>query len=465
MKSHLSKALLALCLAVGGLCNGRAQAKVVDAGPQSLSQISNIGESLQNAGPRTLHILYVHGIGATGAGDSQMLLKGICASVKGCNIPAVPVPVSRDYADKGRFANGSGPPAFEYMGKRVWTSKDEWSASAPFVDHYVLRRSDGGPVVVDEINWWPLVFPLKCRNIMPGEALLAGPDAALLNLCSMPEEKDLSHPGRFKQYTWLGSDQATMLKSIRSKGALINRDVKSRVLDWGFSDAIMAVGSMHDLLTEGMRQLFVESVRFNADDSKTDDWEQQQSNSASVNSEFIVVSHSLGSYLVFATLNLGTDDSVPNNTLTPSNSDAAKEDSAARYILERTSLVYFFANQLALLELANVAEPSAAGLTQSQETAKTRALSSRMIAWKNLRLDYEQRHSGTDKPAAKPPQVIAWSDPSDLLSWYVPAMDGLVIANLYLRNTWWHWLFANPEEAHDNYASNKQVLRVILGPK
>ncbi len=345
-----------------------------------------------------------------------MLLKAICRFVKGCNIPAVPVPVSRDYADKGVFANGSEPPAFEYIGKRIWTSKDEWSASAPFVGHYVLRRSHGGPIVVDEINWWPLVFPLQCRNIMPGEPLLAGPGAALLNLCSLPEEKDSSHPRRFKTYTWLNPDQAKTLESIRPKGALINRDVKNSILDWGFSDAIMAVGSLHDLLTEGMRQLLVESVRFNADGSKTNDGDQRQPNRTDgVNSEFIIVSHSLGSYLVFSALKLGPDDGVPNDTLTSSNSDAAKEDSAARYILERTSLVYFFANQLALLELANVAEPSAAALPLAGGPAKPWPLSSRMIKWKNLRLNYQQRHNDTDKSAAKPPQVIAWSDPSDLL--------------------------------------------------
>jgi hypothetical protein len=51
-----------------------------------------------------------------------------------------------------------------------------------------------------------------------------------------------------------------------------------------------------------------------------------------------------------------------------------------------------------------------------------------------------------------------------LLSWYVPAIEGLVIDNLYVRNTWWHWLFANPSSAHDNYDKNKTVLRIMLGP-
>jgi hypothetical protein len=44
-------------------------------------------------------------------------------------------------------------------------------------------------------------------------------------------------------------------------------------------------------------------------------------------------------------------------------------------------------------------------------------------------------------------------------------MDGLAIANLRVRNSWWHWLVANPLTAHDGYANNLDVLRVMLGPK
>jgi hypothetical protein len=455
MMTDLYKALFTFSLIAGSLSNGMAQGRVIEAGPQGLSQVSTIGESLHNAGQRPLHFLYVHGIGATSAGDSHVFLQSICCLLKGCAIPAVPVPIGRDYADRGEFTNGSEPPTFKYLGKPIWRNKDEWSASAPFVDHYVLPRTDGGPIVVDELNWWPLVFPLKCRNIMPGEAHLAGPDANFLNICSKDAEKDESNVGRYKAFQWISSDEAKTLKSIHPKGALLNRALKNNILDWGFSDAIIAVGSIHSLLREGMRQLLVASARFNADGSKTDGWEQQANGADGIDREFAVVSHSLGSYLVFSTLNLGQRDPPILPT-----ADAVTEDSAARYILERTSLVYFFANQVALLELADVAEPATA-----VGTANGGALSTRITEWRKLRLDFEKRHAVAGTYAAKPPQVIAWSDSSDLLSWYVPPIDDVVIVNLFVRNTRWHWLFANPEAAHDNYASNKHVLRVMLGSK
>jgi hypothetical protein len=41
-------------------------------------------------------------------------------------------------------------------------------------------------------------------------------------------------------------------------------------------------------------------------------------------------------------------------------------------------------------------------------------------------------------------------------------MKGVVVANLFVRNTRWHWLFAEPSGAHGNYAVNGDVLKVMM---
>lgn len=439
----------------------RMEAKVVDDGPQHLNEMSSIGESLRNAGSRPVHILYVHGIAAMGAGDSWAFQKGICGFMKGCQPTNTPVPVEREYVDRGAFQSGANPPAFAYMGKPIWSNPSEWSASAPFVDHYVLARTDGAPVVVDEVNWWPLVRPLKCRNIMTGEARLAGPDSTLLNLCSTPTQGDKQNPGRFTSYQWISSEEAARLKAMHSKGALLNRDLKNTILDWGVPDSFMAVGALRPLFCEAMRQLLVKSSRFHADPSKTNDWERNVGNPQEDDREYIVVSHSLGSYLVFSTLNLGGLDqpSTGQSGLT------IEEDAAARYILERTSLVYFFANQLVLLESANEESPQPATALGVQAKPSPGALSKRLAAWAGLRERYRQQRNLRKQPGTvAPPQVIAWSDPSDLLTWNVPAIEGIKVDNVYVRNSWWHWLIAAPTTAHLGYASNKTVLRVMMRP-
>ncbi len=464
MSAHACVVLLTLLL-IAVLGTLRAEGKVIEDGPQHLSEMSSVGQSLRTAGQHPVHILYVHGMDAMGAGDSWAFQKRICSFLEGCRVPDTPVPVEREYVNRGIFQIGANPPAFEYMGKAVWSSPVEWSASAPFVDHYVLTRSDGGPVVVDEINWWPLVFPLKCRNIMSGEARLAGPDVTLLELCSRDTKKDAQNPGRFESYQWVSSEDAAKLKSMPRRGAWLNRSLKNNILDWGVSDAFLVVGSMRSVFRDGMRQLFVKSASFHANGTKTNEWQQELKSGQGMDREFIVVSHSLGSYLVFSTLNIGQLDDVAADEQTSSQSAETTEDAAARYILERTSLVYFFANQVGLLELANeaTAEPVSTALAQTQPTQQaTATLSKRMAAWGKLREKYRQRRSLTEQLAA-PPQVIAWSDPSDLLTWHVPAIDGIKVDNVYVRNCWWHWIAAGPTKAHVGYASNKTVLAIMMG--
>lgn len=459
MRSYIFRIILLFPVVLVTL---RMEAKVIDDGPQHLNEMSSIGESLRNAGPRPVHILYVHGMSAMGAGDSWAFQKGICGFMKGCQLTNTPVPVKREYVDRGAFQSGANPPAFDYMGKPIWSNPGEWSASAPFVDHYVLARANGGPVVLDEVNWWPLVRPLKCRNIMPGEAPLAGPDSTLLNLCSAPTQEDKQNPGRFTSYQWISSEDAAQLKAMRKKGAMLNRDLKNAILDWGVSDSFMAVGALRPLFREAMRQLFVKSARFHADRNKTNDWQQKVGTPQEDDREYIVVSHSLGSYLVFSTLNLGGLDQPS----TGQSDITAEEDAAARYILERTSLVYFFANQLVLLELANEESPQPATALEAQaKPSPGGALSKRLAAWAKLRERYRQQRNLRKQPSTvAPPQVIAWSDPSDLLTWHVPAIDGIKVDNVYVRNSWWHWLIAAPTTAHLGYATNKTVLRVLMRP-
>ena len=253
------------------------------------------------------------------------------------------------------------------------------------------------------------------------------------------------------------------------RGALINRDLKNSILDWGVSDAFMVVGSMRTLFQEAMRQLFVKTARFRSNGDRNSDWIQQLQNPQGIDREFIVVSHSLGSYLVFSTLNINQPAATPHTVTNESAGNPETQDAAAQYILERTSLIYFFANQVALLELAEVDMPAAANAV-SPQTAQVQpqpqpkaALSKRITRWSDLRRKFKQRVSPAEA-APQLPEIFAWSDPSDVLTYHVPPIADIKVDNLYVRNTWWHWLFADPSTAHGNYAENKEVLKVMMGP-
>lgn len=447
--------LLFAYVLLGIFPNVRAQSMGGNDGSKCASMQPSLGRALCTAGRGAVHIIYIHGIGAEEAGGSWTFQKHLCAVLKGCRLPKQPAPVSRDEAQDGPFAAAT-PPSYKYMGSEVWTAEN-WRASRPFVDHYVLHRDDGGPVFVDEINWWPLVLPLKCRNIVLGEAKLAGPDKELLDLCA---GKSDPHRPNEQRYPWITPAQAKAAESLPPRAARFNRGVKNNLMDWGFADPMMAVGPMRELFREAMLQLFAKSASFSAKGVGSGD-SSLDSQAPGAQREFVIVSHSLGSFLVFSTLRDRVTASrcaaFANAPAQPQSEaggpiSATAEDRASCYILEHTSMLYFFANQIPLLYLAAVTPPQQAGSAQAEGAAD---LSKQMEALQAVR-----QHVGKTEI-----HITAFSDPSDLLSWHFPPIPNTVVENCSVRNTFWHWLIASPEGAHTNYAQNKQILRIMMAPE
>lgn len=399
----------------------------------SSSQTTSLGDSLQRGDGKQLHIFYLHGIGSDGPGDhdSLALRQGICDFVKDCIIYAGEHD-GTEYADQDEFALNAAPPPLKYLGQEVWRkdhsagSSEEWNAAAPFVVHWKLARYHRAPTIyVDEINWWPLVFSLKCRQIVENDAALVGPAADRIKLCSR-KEPDKTEDGRFISYDWIPTEDAPRLLALAHRGALVNRKLKNGILDWGFSDAVLALGPLRTYLLNGIRQLILKSVAVSPDGTRGGSATPRD------DQEFLIVSHSLGSYLIFAALDIG-----PGN--------------AFEGILKRTSLVYFFANQLRLLELASL------------DGASDKNLVTHLEDWGKLRCQYLTPSTGTAQPCARP-KIVALNDPSDLLTWTVPEQIASVeVQNVMVKNTrHWFWLIASPTKAHDNYAKNKNAVGQML---
>jgi hypothetical protein len=430
-------------LLLGGLLACSPLASWGQAAPAASSQTTSLGDSIHRTDGKQLHIFYLHGIGSDGPGDhdSLALRQGICDFVKDCMIYAG----ERDgteYADQDEFALNVPPPPLKYLGQEVWRkdhsgdSSKEWNAAAPFVVHWKLARSSGQKIYVDEINWWPLVFSLKCRQIVENDAALVGPSADRIKLCST-RKPDETENGRFISYDWIPTEDAPRLLALAHRGALVNRKLKNGILDWGFSDAVLALGPLRNYLLDGIRQLILKSVAISPDGIRGG-----RATPAN-DQEYVIVSHSLGSYLIFAALDIGPGTL---KTATVQNSgDAFKE------VLKRTSLVYFFANQLRLLELASLDGSSDKNLVTHLED------------WGKLRCEYLNPSAGATQECARP-KIVALNDPSDLLTWTVPEQIASVeVQNVVVKNTrHWFWLIASPTKAHDNYAKNKSAVEKML---
>jgi hypothetical protein len=350
---------------------------------------------------------------------------------------------SYDYADGTKFALNEQISTLRYMGRQVWNTPEEWHAAAPFVVHYKLARTTGRTIYLDELNWWPLMLPLKCRQIVASDAHLAGPAEQLIKTCST-READPQVPGRFISYDWISADEARQLLTQPKRAARINGSLKSGTMDWGFTDAVASLGPMRDLLVEGIRQLILKAV---VDSPVTTKNLTASSLLSPVpDQDFVIVSHSLGSYLIFAALSVNEKDRQ-----TPVLMQAAV---AYMQLLRQTALVYFFANQVRMLELANL------------EDSPTDNFVSHLEDWGKLRCDYEKSALGADPNApCRLPKIVALSDPSDLLTWRVPKLTTVDVQNVYVKNgIHWFWLLENPMRAHLNYSSDKRAIQEMLHP-
>ena len=404
------------------------------------SSTSSLADILKSHNAHRLHILYVHGIGDDGPSDrdSFYLRRGMCETLA-CDRAhrdgeEIQGPV---FANSGHFAAGSTPPSLTFFDQKIFPANARgqkmWDASAPFFRRYKLTPSEGQSVYVDEIDWWPLVFAVKCRYMVAEDARLIGvdkpkkstpqkPKTSPISDCTQPEVPDPS--GHYPSYPFISTEEETNLLSLAHQGAHFNREVKSGLMDWGFTDAVLSLGPMRQLLLEGLQQVIQLAVQLPAD--PTLDASQAQ--------EFVIVTHSLGSYLIFAAL-----DSPPQ---TPSSSAA----SDFNYVLEHTNRVYFFANQLRLIEMANL-DPTGSGLAQH------------LTAWVNARKQLSPQEL-LNEPRA---QIVAWNDPSDLLTWEVPSICGIVVENHTVNNSFdWFGIIESPTKAHDYYGLNKKVIHDML---
>jgi hypothetical protein len=391
-------------------------AGVKEGGPDRLSETHSLGRVIAEAREHPVHIVFVHGIRADGPGTSAYFRQGLCRHVQDLCPDGAQPPLDRST----RFDLGDRP-LLEYLGEPVWRNDMEWRASWPFVDRYVYRRRDAPPVVVDEVNWWPLLFALKSRVLVWPEVDLSGADKTHLLLCSSDT------PPYFPFLDRRTVEERLARPPLSGGAARLNADLKQQLMNWGFADATIAIGPVRRYLHRAMEAAFSYAAGFEAYTPNTP--------------EFVVVAESLGGFVVLdAYSNLG------------------KETETLRQVVTNATDLYLFANQFALLALTRLREPPNAAAP----------------AGSTPRAGLLRHWAMTPTPAketgpSRPRQIIAFNDPSDALTFNVPALlnpDGsraAIVANLYCRNELnFFGLFADPIAAHTGYSRNPAVLRTVF---
>ncbi|MBV8472346.1 MAG: hypothetical protein JO107_14250 [Hyphomicrobiales bacterium] len=188
----------------------------------------------------------------------------------------------------------------------------------------------------------------------------------------------------------------------------------------------------------------------------------------------ILLTHSQGGYMLMDAI----DDELGN---TPPTGVRAEQTAAAK-IVAKTQGVFMLANQLALLDLTALTSypPHATPSTHAvslETAAQSRGEFGRLMRnfaqhWARLRGRLPPAVS-LYRPSPPPPdQIVAFSDPNDILSWLVtkedlglPAADApkVSLTNVYLSNHEFEIpaLFSDPVTAHTGYFENQTVIDLL----
>ena len=400
-----------------------AAARVIEGGPDPLSSTRSLAQAIDQAhgDGRTLHILFVHGIRAEGPGASQPFTTRLAYALGDAVISrSRRLPLTLSPWPQDATMSGKPNPESPLARTPIWKTRQDWDRSQPFIERTVIAAPSGS-VMVDEVNYWPLLFPLKCRFLLQREHDLAGSDTAHLKLCAAQG--------------WLTpTELANLLKKPPRSGggAYANRRLKQEILDWGLSDAVIALGPMRHYLNDMIDKACAQAIE------------------AGPRDRYVVVSESLGSFVVLDAL--------------------AERRGSVAALLDRTADLYFFANQFQLLELARIEGiPPATAITPSTVGSPPTVPAGMappspleaLVAW--ARKDTVTAQAAPGAVAGLEKQVVAFSDPSDLLTFNVPPLKDVRVVNLYDRQGFnLFGLLANPIRAHTGHVDNPAVWKVLM---
>lgn len=209
--------------------------------------------------------------------------------------------------------------------------------------------------------------------------------------------------------------------------ATLNRQMKDTLLNDCLSDALIYQGESRELISQQMQKAILVA----------------ESSAQSGNNDRVplaVVTDSLGSKIAF--------DALYKMTI----SSDETQRSAGIATLERTTLVFMRANQLPILGLADqvIATPGMRAPSQTRYPADP------------LGAALSRTRSRAN---AQPRQVVAFTDPNDLLS-YILTPSGLgngyeIIDVVVSNQPTLLGVVERPDTAHTTYAANPAVLRLI----
>lgn len=206
--------------------------------------------------------------------------------------------------------------------------------------------------------------------------------------------------------------------------ARLNARFKDGLIDDCLPDALIYQGVARDEIRHRMRDAILQVLGSGDGDA----------------SPLVVVSHSMGSKILFDTL-LRMSEEAPGS----------RAALVAQRTVDRMRFLVMAANQIPLLSLADQ-QITSAGLAPAVPDS--------------LQLLLQKRLESNERRADRHLTLVAFTDPNDLLSYTLPpekyARDGITVYNILVSNaTTYLGLLERPDYAHLDYLTNPDVGRLI----
>jgi len=206
--------------------------------------------------------------------------------------------------------------------------------------------------------------------------------------------------------------------------ARLNARFKDGLIDDCLPDALIYQGVARDEIQRRMRDAILQALAGGDGDA----------------SPLVVISHSMGSKILFDTL-LRMSEEAPGS----------RAERLAMRAVDRMRFLVMAANQIPLLSLADQ-QIASAGLAPAVPDS--------------LQLLLQKRLASNQRRADRHLTLVAFTDPNDLLSYTLPpekyARDGVTVYNILVSNApTYLGLLERPDYAHLDYLTNPDVGRLI----
>lgn len=322
------------------------------------------------------------------------------------------------------------------------------------------------PVQAIEITWSPLTSWIKTRQL--------GYDSPSIFSNSAQAKADCVETPNVPNPT--ASTEPALNPPNR---LLVNRLLKEDLLDRKLADAMLYAGTYGKTIQRGVADVLCHVSTGDTSDTQCK-WPTSVPSDVA-QSQYIFVTHSIGSRLIFDTLlNLRNFKyATERNPFLNWFDSGSTPTVLASHIISKTSAVYMMANQLPLLGLANI-DPtvnSAAG-PQPYAVDTKRMMAAQSFNGGNAGTcaswlgQFSQERKEIQGSTSKL-YVVAFNDTNDLLTWHIPPWystagqgPGTCDSEIDLRNVFVqngpHWfIFENPATAHTGYFTKKDVWQAI----